>query len=215
MKDIRRIFSSKQTGIGTQGPEVFQAVKVDLTRHIASTLDDLQEEIRYGIDKEFGPCSDWTKFRVYSKLTRIVALLSGRVFVGRPLSREEEWINATIMYTFYIQQVRAAINAYPEWARRIVAPFLPELKHLRRFRKRGGELLRPILDEQIKKEGNEKVLLEGEKDEQGSMVGWIMKHMNKDSRYDQDALASNQMACEFLSPHVVRLVYIFKSLTML
>lgn len=171
MKYIRRIFSPRHTGIGTQGPEVFQAVKVDLTRHIASTLDDLQGEVRYGMDREFGPCLDWTRFTVYFKLTRIVDLLSGRVFVGRPLSREEEWIDATIMYTFYIQKVRAIINAYPEWARRIVAPFLQELKHLQRFRKRGGELLQPILDEQIKKEGNEKVLLEGETDEQGSMVG--------------------------------------------
>jgi hypothetical protein len=89
--EIRRIFVGKHTGFGDDRPEVIAAVKVDLTRNIASTLDGLQDEIKYALNKEFGSCEDWTSIKLYGKLARAVALLSGRVFVGRPLSRVEEW----------------------------------------------------------------------------------------------------------------------------
>jgi hypothetical protein len=200
MKDVRRNFSAKHTGIGTEGPEVVQSVKIDLTRHIASTLDDLQEEIRYGFDKEFGPCEDWTPIQLYGKLTRIVALLSGRVFVGRPLSREEEWIQATIMFTFYCVQAKEAINSYPEWARGIAAYFLPEVKRLWEFRKRGAQLLQPIVDAQMAKEGEEKLHRDDSKDEQGTFISWILKHTNENQRWDPLILANNQMGCKCLIP---------------
>lgn len=90
-QDIRKLMAYKYSHIGDQGPEVLKAVKFDLTRHIASTLDALQDEIVYALDKEFGSGEDWTSISLYEKMTRIVSLLSGRVFVGRPLSREEEW----------------------------------------------------------------------------------------------------------------------------
>lgn len=84
MKDVYNTFAGKHTGIGVAPPEAIQTIKIDLTRHIASTLDDLQEEIDYAFDKEFGKCEDWTAFPVYSKVLRVVALLSGRVFVRLP-----------------------------------------------------------------------------------------------------------------------------------
>lgn len=78
MQDVRRQFAYKQTDIGGEQPALIQAVKIDLTRHIASTLDALQEEIQYAFGKEFGPCEDWTPVSLYGKMSRIVALLSGR-----------------------------------------------------------------------------------------------------------------------------------------
>jgi hypothetical protein len=81
MKDVIQMFAGEHTGIGIAPPETIQTIKVDLTRHIASTLDDLQEEIVYGFDKEFGKCEEWTAFPLYSKVLRVVALLSSRVFV--------------------------------------------------------------------------------------------------------------------------------------
>ena len=61
MKEIQRVFVAKHTSIGDPRPEVTQAVKIDLTRHIASTLDGLQDEIRYAFNKELGTCEDWTR----------------------------------------------------------------------------------------------------------------------------------------------------------
>ncbi|KAK0121886.1 hypothetical protein ONS95_010164 [Cadophora gregata] len=201
MKDVRRQMAYKQTDIGGEQPAVIQAVKIDLTRHIASTLDDLQEEIQYGFDKEFGPCEDWTPISLYGKLTRVVALLSGRVFVGRPLSRDEEWIQATVMYTFYSMQAKNAVNAYHPYLRSIVAPFIPELQNLKEFRKRGAELLMPILQQQLAKENNEKIHRDDNDDEQGTMISWILNHTPKNQRSDPMVLGNNQMGLSMAAIH--------------
>jgi hypothetical protein len=202
MKDVRRAFSAKHTGIGTEGPEMVQSVKNDLTRHIASTLDVLQDEIRYGFDKELGPCEDWMPIPLYAKMARIVALLSGRVFVGRPLSREEEWIQATTTFTFCCTQARVAINAYHEWTRGVVAYFLPELKKVKEFKKRGAQLLQPIVHAQLSKVGNEKIRIDDSEDEQGTFIAWLLKNTKENERSDPLILANNQMACK-CSAHVL------------
>lgn len=95
-QEHQRNFFAHYTGIGDHRPEMITAIRQDLTRHIVSTIPGLQEEVRFGFDKEFGDCKDWTPFPLYMKVLRIVALTSGKVFVGRPLSREEEWLQRTI-----------------------------------------------------------------------------------------------------------------------
>lgn len=90
-KLVREVFLGKHTGFGEDRPEIIAAIKVDLTRNIASALDGMQDEIKYALSQELGSCHEWTSIAVFGKVARIVALLSGRVFVGLPLSREEEW----------------------------------------------------------------------------------------------------------------------------
>ncbi|KAK2626129.1 hypothetical protein QTJ16_004391 [Diplocarpon rosae] len=200
-QDVQKVMAYQQTGIGGDHPEMIQAIKVDLTRHIASTLESLQEEIVYGFNKEFGACDDWTSFKVYGNFTRLVALLSGRVFVGRPLCREEEWIQASIMYTFYAIEARNAVKAYPPYLRSFAAPFVPELKKLKKFRDRGAELLKPILDAHLSKEQDEKIRQDETNDEQGVMISWLLKHTPKDKRNDAAVLANNQMALSLGAIH--------------
>jgi len=91
-------------------------------------LDGLQEEIRYVFNKEIGLCEDSTKINLCTKLTHIVALLSGRVFVGRPLSREEEWLESRINYTINCVAARGAIRKYLVYLQPFVDPFLTEIK---------------------------------------------------------------------------------------
>jgi cytochrome P450 len=201
LQDLRERFSSKHTDIGTEGPEVFQVVKFDLTRNIARTLDDIQEEIRYGFDKELGSCEDWTPLPVYHKMTRIVALLSGRVFVGRPLSRNEEWIQATTMSTVFGIAAKEAIHSYPRYIRDIVAPYLTPVKRLKAFKARGAQLLKPILDAQMAKEGNEKLHRDDIEDEQGTCITWLLKHTPENGRWDPMVLANNQMGLSMAAIH--------------
>ena len=198
MKDVRRAFAGKYTGVGETPPEVIQAVKIDLTRHIASILGGLQEEIRYAFDKELGPCEDWTTIRLYEKLTRVVALLSGLIFVGRPLSREDEWLDLIITYTGNILAARNAILKYPVFLRPFVAPLLKEIKKVRHHKTRGAELLDPILKAKLAKENNEKCQLDGSQDDQGTFISWVLRHIRDKDRGDPVMLATQQMVCKHL-----------------
>jgi hypothetical protein len=100
------------------------------------------------------------------------------------------------MFTFYSVQAKEAINAYPEWTRRIAVYFLPEVKRLWEFRKKGRKLLRRILDAQIAKEGYGKIHREDTEDEQGTFISWLLKNTTEHERSDPLVLANNQMACK-------------------
>lgn len=209
---MQLLFTNKVTNIIDDSPEMLSSIKIDLTRHLASVLDGLQDESRYAVNSELGPCEDWTSQPVYSKLTRIVALLSGRVFVGRPLSRNEEWLEATINYTLACIQASDACKRYHPLLRHIVGPFLKEVKNLKAYRRNGAELLKPLLAELLDKEthAGEKLRPGGGvfDDEQGTFCSWMLKYMDPSQRSNSLHLATAQMTCEFLRsfgpylPHV-------------
>lgn len=195
-KEHRRNFFAKYTGIGDHRPEMIQAIRIDLTRHITSTVDPLQDEVRYAFDKELGDCKDWTAYPLYFKVLRVVALMSGRVFVGRPLSREEEWIQATTKYAVDCVKARNAIREYPAWLRGLVTNFLPEIKRLTEYKVRGGQMLEPIMKAQLSKMENEKIYNAETGDEEGNFISWLLKYTPEHLRNDPENLAINQMVCK-------------------
>ena len=176
-KMVRKVMHSKYTNFGADHVELISAVKVDLTRHINSYLDGLQDELRYGLDKELGPCEDCTSVHLYYQLTRIVALLSGRVFVGLPLSREEEWIDASINYTRDVMMAREAVEKQPAIMRPFFARFLPEVKSVKRYGERCAILLAPLIEEILNRDAVGKSYEEDlEGNRRGTMISWILKY---------------------------------------
>ncbi|KAB8291536.1 hypothetical protein EYC80_006337 [Monilinia laxa] len=202
---MRRMFHAKYTGMGNDSPAMIKAVKLDLTRHVASTMDALQDEMRYALDQELGTCEDWTKVVLYQKLLRIVALLSGRIFVGRPLSRSEHWITSSIRYTVDCVAAKERVIKYPAWIRYLAVPFLPEIRRVNEHKVKGAKLLKPIVDRCITlfREGKVVEGDEGEEfdDQQGSFVSWVMKWTDAKNREDPLVLAQNQLTLSFAAIH--------------
>lgn len=192
---VAKTMHAKYTGLAVDSGELIQAIKVDLTRHITRNLDGLQDEIRYGFDKELGPCEDWTPVYLYYKLARIVALMSGRVFVGLPLSREEAWLDASVNYTRDVMMAREAIAKKPAILRHIVARFLPEVKSVQSYSARGAVLLAPLIKEVLAREAAGKPLGDDlEQNKRGTMVSWMLKYATDRS---VRAMADNQMSLSF------------------
>ena len=125
-----------------------------------------------------------------------MALLSGQVFVGRPLSRQEEWIEATIKYTVDSVEAKNAILKYPVFLRPFVAPSLPEIRRVKKYKAEGGQLLGPMLQASLARAKNEKTYLDDFEDEQATFINWVLGHMKEESRVDPMVLADNQMVCK-------------------
>ena len=168
---------AKYTGFNVDHSEVIKAIKIDLTRHLNSYLNDFQDEFRYGIDKELGPCEYWTSVTLYDKLARIVSLMSSRVFVGLPLSREQEWMDASVNYTRDLVMAREAVENQPAILRPFLARFLPEVKSIKRYAKRGAVLLAPLIQEVLAREASGKSYQQNrEENSRGTMISWILKY---------------------------------------
>ncbi|XMA20152.1 hypothetical protein WAI453_012943 [Rhynchosporium graminicola] len=58
--ETKQLLAYEHTGVGDDAHEVLRAIKIDLTRNLASTLDDMQEEIKY--------CMVWTKSSDHVKI---------------------------------------------------------------------------------------------------------------------------------------------------
>jgi hypothetical protein len=137
-------FLGRYTGLGqSKRPEAIQAIKIDLTRSISKVLSDLQDEAVYAFDREIGECSEWTEIPVYARFIQIVALTSGRAFVGLPLCRDPEWTESTINFTTDTLATVTAFRKFPALIWPVVSPFLPELRKLRAYRDFAAKKLRP------------------------------------------------------------------------
>lgn len=136
--------------LGSDPNTFIHAVKFDLTKNLGYVLEALQTEAEFAIPTSLQLSDDgWTEIPVYSKALRIVAILSGKMFVGYPLCRNEEWLETTVQYTLSAFLAGRAMLKIPRPIRRVVAPFVPEMKNLKRHQQVGTRLLRPIIDERL------------------------------------------------------------------
>ncbi|KAF7944223.1 hypothetical protein EAE96_010625 [Botrytis aclada] len=202
-QELHRIFYGQHTGIGNDNVPIIKVVRTDLNRHIASTIEPLQDEARFALDNEFGTCENWTQFFVYEKVVRIIALLSGRVFVGRPLSRTEDWINISTHFTEDVVIARERVAKYPAWLQSLAMPFLPEIRKVKAHKVLGAKLLKPIIEGCIQrsKEGKGGDEKDDFDDNQGTFVSWVMKWSDEKKKEDPFALAHYQLILSFASIH--------------
>jgi hypothetical protein len=133
-------------------PFVIKSIKNDLTQNIVRALAALQDECEYAFATEMPDCpSDtWTPVHVYPMLCRMIALLSGRVFVGLPLCRDQNWINLTINATIDCFAGVKKLDLYSNFWRPFAKLYVPEVQGLNRNLAEARRMLKPILEQRLK-----------------------------------------------------------------
>ncbi|EFQ25960.1 uncharacterized protein GLRG_01104 [Colletotrichum graminicola M1.001] len=197
--EIYDIFLGKYTHLGEPRMEVVEAIRVDMTRNLSGILLPIQEEVKFAMKQMFGVLEDWKSFNAYHLVLRLVALMSGRVFVGLPLSRDEEWIQASITFATDCGKCRMAALEWNPWVRPWVLPFLPEVRHMRRTLQKANEWMRPLVDEVLRNESalEEKPAKPGAP---GAFVSWMMKHTAPQKKTSEN-MGTNQMLLSFAAIH--------------
>lgn len=84
------------TGIFQHNVELNQALRFDLNRNLAATLNQVEEKISWVYEKELGHSEDWKTFRLHQLVILIVARLVAGVFVGPRFTRDDEWTNQSL-----------------------------------------------------------------------------------------------------------------------
>ncbi|KAL8770154.1 MAG: hypothetical protein Q9209_003996 [Squamulea sp. 1 TL-2023] len=105
LKDHYNVFLGDYSYTGTQAEEFDSAIRQVLTRNTPTVLKSFTAEIDYAIQNNVGGCKDWTPVTIQKAFSRIASILSGRSCVGLPLSRDEDWIEATVNYTGDVSRV--------------------------------------------------------------------------------------------------------------
>lgn len=139
----------------------------------------LTEETARTVVEELGPCEDWTDVNVYSKLLRIVAIVSGNIFLGPQLCRTDEWVNSTITYTVDLFGSIGKLKQWRPWTRPIGQYFIPELKSVHEHRRKARAFLAPVIAER-------RELMKGGKELPDDMLQWMMNKTAEFNLSDDD-----------------------------
>lgn len=182
---------------------ILNSIKQDLTRNIAKTLDPLWDEVAYALQNSVGSLPEteggWKRVPVYGNVLKIVALLSGRVFVGAPLSREPEWVKATIAYTVILGVTVKMLWKKPWWQRRVLAPLY--FRTLNGVQKKAEELLQPLLESKIYANPSEREEKIGQQTD-GQVIGWLLSHTpQRGDKVDVKQLAHDQLVLSLAAIH--------------
>ncbi|RDL30469.1 uncharacterized protein BP5553_10347 [Venustampulla echinocandica] len=98
--DIEDSSLAPYTSLGYHLDIVAKSTRIDLTKHLGGIMPDLLDETKYALSTELPDCDkEWIPIKPFHNMLRIVSLVSGRVFVGPELNRNEAYIESTVNYT--------------------------------------------------------------------------------------------------------------------
>jgi len=179
--------------MGTKAEEFDATVRHTLTRNTPVILESFTAEVQYAVESCIGKCQgDWTPIRVRDAFSRVASLMSGRAFVGLPLSRDPMWVEATTNYTQDVSRAWLYLRSLPRFLKPFLAPFSPEVKSLQRHKQINVEKLAPLL---ATKQGKIENKYNGQPG--GEMLDWLISHYNKPPTSHQ--LARDQLLITFAS----------------
>ena len=186
--------------MGTKADEFDAAVRHILTRNTPVMLESFTAEVQYAVETSIGRCEGgWTDILVRSALSKVASLMSGRAFVGLPLSRDPEWVEATTTFTQDVSRAYIYLHGLSWWARPVLAPFSAQVKSLMRHRRMNVDKLGPLLA--AKQSEKPKVDKQGQYKAHsppgGEMLDWFMSGYNKPPTAHQ--LARDQLLATFAS----------------
>lgn len=203
----------KYTKVNATSPLIIQTVKSRLTPSLGSIPDSicahslwltsagklsthLGREVRSALKDEMPQCRDWTDMHFHPFLLRVVARVSGSIFVGTELSKSEEYIEHAINYAMDVMNGALAVNSLKPWLRPFKASRLPEVRRLHSRVEKAGEFFTPIVadrKQQAKDPGWQKP---------DDLLQWLIDV--QEAKYGEttpQALAKNQLDVAFAAVH--------------
>jgi len=153
--------------------------------------ESLSEETSLTLRDALTDNQDWHAISTHSTLLRAVARVSSRLFLGDQLCRDPEWLSITTTYTYHVASAIHEINSWPALLRRIICPFLPRVRELRRQARKARILLDKVLAERRKLES------EGKTPEYVDAIEWF-KQVANGRKYDP---VNVQLTLSFVAIH--------------
>jgi hypothetical protein len=196
-RELYRRAAGKYSKMGTNSIAAIKALKVDLSRDI-KIIPILHEETLYSLTRTIGICEEWTPVPAYQTFNHVIALISGRIFVGLPLSRTHGWVQISMDWANDVFALLTRTAQYPASIRPFITPYLAETKKVLEHRATAKTLLAQMLEEQIqaKKDGT----LFDNAEKQPSLATWTLKYVTE-RHTNVESLVRHQLGIAWASIH--------------
>ncbi|CCF36957.1 ent-kaurene oxidase [Colletotrichum higginsianum] len=190
---------SEYTHMNSDAPGLPQIVKSMLTPALVRLNPIISTEVAETMASELPQSGEWEEVDINQKLLRIVAIVSGRIFVGPELCRNETYIDSAINYTIDVMVAVYMIGLVPVWLRPFLAPRLPFVKKLEKRIQEADDFLRPVVKE--RRTAMQDPSLASHDD----MLQWIINSEIKRGNVDDKAVAKLQLSVSMAAIHTTTL----------
>jgi len=189
------VMFSKYTKFENENVFIHHVIRSTLTPSLPRLNAGISEEVAESMRLELPQSSNWSEVLINQKLLRIIAMVSGRVFVGPELCRDERYLDASINYTVDQMTAVNAISKVPAFLRPLVATRLPETQTLYRHIDAGIEVISPLIIARRKaaEKGNYKA--------PNDLLQWIIDAQTKLGTVSDRDLAMSQLTASFVAIH--------------
>ncbi|KAI1332483.1 cytochrome P450 [Xylariaceae sp. FL0255] len=172
---------------------VAKLVRADLTRAIPRIHSSLAEETERTVAEELPRSEDWMQVKIHRKLLRIVAIVSGSVFIGSDLCRDEKYLDASIMYTVHFSNAMVDLKKWHPKMRWLGRWFTPAVTNLYKERRKACAFLIPIVSKR-------RAAIAAGDDVPENALTWMCKKADKNNLTDED-IANLQLNLSMAAIH--------------
>ncbi|GKT81246.1 cytochrome P450 [Colletotrichum tofieldiae] len=213
-KAIEETLHAKYTGVETNVELLPHTVKTSLTPALsalaypifyafeAMTYDRaawlnpiISDEVVEAMRIELPQSGEWTEVKIIDKLMRIVGMVSGRVFIGPELCRNEAYLDAAINYTVDLMKAVRKVATIPPYLRPILASRSSEVKKLNKRIVEAGIFLKPVV--KARRQGAE----DPDYQKPNDMLQWMLESQTKFGQKNDTELARYQLGLSFAAIH--------------
>ncbi|KAH6611683.1 ent-kaurene oxidase [Boeremia exigua] len=194
---IDRMMESKYTKYSSEAPLMVHSVRADLTPALPRLNRVILEISDQAMAEQMPRCEDWTPVHIYSKLSIMVAKISGRMFVGPNLCNQPDYLECSVAYTFDLIHAQHAIKQLRPVLKPFLASRLPEVKLLRDREFKIKQVLAPEVERRRAAAANDSNYVEPD-----DLLQWLLNrssHGNKEATVDE--IVKLQLAVIFAAIH--------------
>lgn len=197
-KEIYRRALGQYTDLGTPIPALWDALKVDLTRHVRELVPQLEQAASYAFDRyldqentpEVIPVGDgWMEVTGFTLIKRVVTVLNAVAFVGPKLAYDERWQNLAYEYSNDCRSAFDSLFKCPAWLRPLASRFILDRIGFTGRRKLAAELLAPLIQEPPEDGGKAAM----------NLVVWIRQRLDPRQADDSVFMARMQLRAALAS----------------
>ncbi|KAH6674967.1 cytochrome P450 [Halenospora varia] len=185
-------FLGPYTFVGTHDATMMASIKEDLARNMVGVIATLSDETVHAFSTGIPQCQDWTPVKVQPTMLRMIALLSGRVFVGPELNRNEDFLKCIIGYTIDSFMAANKIRPYHPIYRPFIKSFVAEYGAVQRQLATMTAMVRPLVEKRMRKE---------ESNGRATMIDWNMKNSPASKQQSLEYQAQQQLQVSFAAIH--------------
>ncbi|TLS29880.1 hypothetical protein PpBr36_03964 [Pyricularia pennisetigena] len=174
--------------------EIHKVVNNHLTKALLSLTKPISEETTQALREVFRESKEWFEITPET-IMLVVTRMSSKVFMGKELCGDKEWIATSSAYVAQVFYQRFVISEFPKFLRPLANVFLPGSIEVRRTLKPCQKALQPHMERrEIRKK---EALARGETNPCNDSIEWFAQEI-KSRAYDP---ASLQIALSVVAIH--------------